>query len=243
MMKKKNGQENALDLEDDLYENKSDESESDDSDDDDFVRLERSKDSPKVTFHEQNPKEVKSFRFYKLLIKVFFTHVDKLTLVVIYFVSVTAVNVTHVVLVLIFVVEIIIPKQIRYVYKILVILFQVVFLIEFIIDVLKIHYFDEFNDNKKLLELFLVYRGDKSKCDIEILLYGVIYCFYFQNTVCKLKYVKRILNDETITYENYFNNKFDKLPTLKSFINIIYMAALHAIFWSLIFFFIFFFLL
>ena len=237
---KKNGQENALDLEDDLYENKSDESESDDSDDDDFVRLERSKDSPKVTFHEQNPKEVKSFRFYKLLIKVFFTHVDKLTLVVIYFVSVTAVNVTHVVLVLIFVVEIIIPKQIRYVYKILVILFQVVFLIEFIIDVLKIHYFDEFNDNKKLLELFLVYRGDKSKCDIEILLYGVIYCFYFQNTVCKLKYVKRILNDETITYENYFNNKFDKLPPLKSFINIIYMAALHAIFWCLIFFFIFF---
>ena len=237
---KKNGQENVIDFEDDLYENKSDESESDDSDDDDFVRLEKSKESSKVTFHEPNPKEVKSFRFYKLIIKVFFTHVDKFTLIVIYFVAVTTVNLTHVILVLIFVVQIIVPKQIRYTYKILVIFFQVVFLIEFIIDVLKIHYFDEFNDNKKLLELFLVYSGDKSKCDIEILLYGVIYCFYFQNTVCKLKYVKRILNDETITYENYFNNKFAKLPTIKSVINIIYMAALHAIFWGLIFFFIFF---
>ena len=238
---KKDGQENLI-SEEDLYENKSDESDSESDENSDNESLEEEpKNEPKVKFKESITNSITiSFGLHKLLIKKLFNHIDKITLVVMYFVSVYKVNLTHVLLVLIFVLQIVIPKKIKSLYKILIIIFQFVFLIEFIIDLLKIHYHNDFNKHKNLLNIFIVYSEDLKKCDIEIFLYGVIYCFYFQHTTCNLKYIKRILEDETITYENYVNTKFEKLPNLKAVINFFYNFFLHIFFWCLGFFFIFF---
>ena len=233
---KKNEQIEEFLYEEDLYENKSDDSE---DSDDDLVRLEGKKENQRVTFKE-SIKKVKPFRFSKLLIKTFFTNVDKFTLLVIYFVAVANINLTHIVLVLIFILQILIPKQVKYLYKVLIIIFQIIYLIEFVIDLLKIHYFENFNEHKDILELFIVYSKDINKCDVEIFLYAVIYCFYFQHTTCNLKYIKTILDNDNITFENYINNKFANMPPIKACINFIITIILHGFFWTLVFFFIFF---
>ena len=218
-------------IEDDLYENKSDESESDDSDDD-FMEKEN---IPKVKFVEQK-KTIKSFSLMRLLIKQFFSHMDKITLIIIYFVALNKINITHVILVLIFVLQIIIPKQIKYIYKILIIFFQIVFLVEFVIDLLKNETINEYKDK---IELFIIYT-DLNTCDIEIFLYAVIYCFYFQHTTNKLKYIKTILDDGSITFENYVNIKLNNLPILKEIVKFIASVIAHTFFWCLIYFFIYF---
>ena len=242
---KKDGQENNGMLEEDLYENKSDEDKSDesqsdeDNEDNDFVEEEK-KELETIKLSESVKKEIKSFPLYKLLIKFFFNHIDKITLVVMYFVSVYTVNVTHVFLVLIFVLQIVIPQQIKYLYKILIIVFQVVYLIEFLLDLLKIHCYHIFNEQSKLLNIFIIYSEDLNECDIELFLYAVIYCLYFQHTTCNLKFIKRILEDSSITYENYIKYNFEKLPTLKAIINSITTIINHIFLWCLCFFYIFF---
>ena len=239
-----NEQKNSI-VEDDLYENKSERSESDEESESNEIideeEEEKEKEDQKVQLKDQPERQSKkSFGIRKLLIKKFFIHIDKITLVVMYFVSVYKVNLTHVLLVLIFVLQIVIPKKIKYLYKILIIVFQVVYLVEFIIDLLKIHYFDQFNNHKNLLDLFIVYSGDLKECDIEILLYAVIYCLYFQHTTYKLKYIKRILEDDSITYENYINITFTNFPNLKRIINSFNVIIVHIFFWCLAYFFIFF---
>ena len=248
---KQNGQENNnnSNLEDDLYENKSEESESDDdsnsdSEDNELIKKEAEKikaKQTKVAFSAvPTRKSTKSFGITKLLIKKFFNYIDKITLVVMYFVSVYTVNITHVFLVLIFVLQIVIPKKIKYLYKILIIVFQIVFLVEFAIDLLKIYDIKIISEHQQLLDLFIVYSGDKNKCDIEIYLYAVIYCFYFQHTTCNLKYIKRILDDESITYGNYINNALANFPTLKKIIGFINNIIVQIFLWFLIYSFIFF---
>ena len=231
---KNDGQQNGL-SDEDLYENKSDD-DSNDSDDD-IIQTEKQE---KHAHFNVPKKSIKKFSIVKLLIKKFFNHIDKITLVILYFVGVYAINLTHVILVLIFVLQIIMPKQIKYVYKFLTIFFQIVFLIEFLLDLLKIHYHETFNDNKKLLDIFVIYSEDLSKCDVEIFLYAVIYCFYFQHTTYKLKYIKRILDDENITFENYINYKLTNFPTVKKIVHFLTNVVFHAFFWCLIFFFIYF---
>ena len=241
-----NEQKNSI-LDDDLlYENKSEKSESDEESEsneilDDEEEEKKQNEAKKVKLEVQPEREsMKSFGIRKLLIKKFFIHIDKITLIVMYFVSVYKVNLTHILLVLIFVLQIVIPKKIKYLYKILIIVFQIVYLVEFIIDLLKVHYFEKFNNHKNTLDLFIVYSGDLQKCDIEIFLYAVIYCLYFQHTTYKLKYIKRILEDDSITYENYINITFEKFPTLKSVINSINVIIVHIFFWCLAYLYIFF---
>ena len=245
---KQNKKENNIsNLEDDLYESKSEESESSsDSDSSDsgsydenekeLIRQERK--ATKLKFNQPQRETIKSFGFSKLLIKKFFIHIDIITLVIIYFVAVSTVNITHIFLVLIFVLQIVVPSKIKCIYRILIIVFQIVYLIEFAIDLVKIHYHEKFN--KEILDLFIIYSGDLDKCDIEIFLYAVIYCFYFQHTTCKLKYIKRILDNELITYENYINNKTANFPTFKKIIFAFNNIIIHLFLWNIIYFFIFF---
>ena len=229
---KPNQEKNGI-LEDDLYENKSDDeyddSESSNEDSENSEEGDLLEEAKKIKLAKPKRISVRSFKFQKLLIKKFFLHIDKITLIVLYIVCVYAINATHVLLALIFVLQIIIPKQIKYLYRVLIIVFQIVYLIEFIIDLLKkSNYKNSFN--KYPLDMFIVYT-EEEKCDIELLLYAVIYCFYFQNTTCKLKYIKRILEDDAISYGNYINNKLEKYPTLYRIINFINSAILHLIFW------------
>ena len=161
------------------------------------------------------------FSFTDLLGKYFFINIDKLTLVVMYFVSVYRVNLVHFILVLIFIMQIIIPKKMHYFYKINISIFQLLYFCEFAIDLLKIYFYDSLSSHKELLELFIIYNDDRSSNDIEIFIYAVVYCLFFQYRAYSNRYIANILTNKKISFRNYLQNflakrkKKEKTMTIK----------------------------
>ena len=162
------------------------------------------------------------FSFTDLLGKYFFINIDKLTLVVMYFVSVYRVNLVHFILVIIFIMQIIIPKKMHYFYKINISIFQLLYFCEFALDLLKIYFYDSLSKHKDFLQLFIIYNDDRSSNDIEIFIYGVVYCFCFQYRAFSNKYIANILTNKKISLRNYLQNfvakrsKKAKVKTIKT---------------------------
>ena len=191
----------------------------------------------KVFIKQKDPQ----ITYMNLMLKGIFMHIDKITLIVMYLVSVYTVNLIHVILVFILIFQIIAPGKLNGSYKIITLIFQLLYLIEFIIDFLKIQYFETFNDYKKLLKFFFVYNSEDIKSnDIEIFIYGVILCFYFQYRTCNIDSIKNILNNKNISIGELLKIKLRNYPKLQKFIFLVGNIGLHIYLWSLIFAFIFF---
>ena len=171
--------------------------------------------------------------FLRLLTKIILTYLDKITLIVMYFVSVYTVNLMHVILVSILIFQIISPGKLNYCYKINALIFQSLYLIEFIINLLKIKYFDAFNKYKNLLKFLIVYNEDIYSNDIEIFIYGVIYCFYFQYRTCNIDSIKRLLNNKKISLEEYIKIKLEDYPKFQNFLFGLGNILLHIYLWIL----------
>ena len=178
--------------------------------------------------------------FISLIKKLLLKHIDKITLIVMYFVSVYTVNAIHVILVLILVFQIIMPLKLNYCYKFNIIFFQLLYIIEFIVDLFKAKYYEQFKEYKNLLEFLIVYDEDLYSNDIEIFIYGVIYCFYFQYRTCNIESNKELLNDNKISLGEYIKLKLKNYPTIQSIIFAIGSILSHIYLWFLICIFIFF---
>ena len=175
-----------------------------------------------------------------LLTKGIFMHIDKITLITMYLVSVITVNLIHVILVLILIFQIIAPGKLNGCYRMIILIFQALYLIEFIIDLLKIKFIETFNAYKDLLQFFFVYSEDIESNDIEILIYAVILCFYFQYRTSNINSIKNILNNRRILVGEFIQIKLKDYPIIKKYIFILGNTGLHFYLWSLIFLFIFF---
>ena len=174
-----------------------------------------------------------TFGFLSLLSKGILLNIDKFTLIVMYFVSVYTVNLMHVILVSILIFQIISPGKLNYCYKVNALIFQLLYLIEFIIDLMKINYLETFNKYKSLLQFLIVYNEDMHSNDIEIFIYGVIYCFYFQYRTCNIKSIKSLLSNKKISVEEYTKNKLKNYPKIQSFLFILGNISLHIYLWGL----------
>ena len=141
--------------------------------------------------------------FINLIKKILLQHIDKITLLAMYFVSIYTVNVIHVLLVVIFIIQIISPGKLNYIYKINIVVFQIFYIIEFIIDLFKSKYYEEFKNHKNILQFFVVYNEDINCNDLEILIYAVIYCFYFQYRTCNITSNKNLLNNKKISFSEW----------------------------------------
>ena len=151
-----------------------------------------------------------NFKFRELLAKYLFINMDKLTLVVMYLVSVYIVNFVHLVLVFVFIMQILFPKKMHYFYKIIIAIFQLLYFVEFAIDLLKIYYLDKFEKHKNILKLFIIYSDDKDSNDVEINIFFVVYCFYFQYRAYRNTYIASLLTNKNISFRNYLRNVFSK---------------------------------
>ena len=187
----------------------------------------------------KNKFEIK-INFLNLVTKGIFMHIDKITLIAMYLVSVSTVNFIHVILVFILIFQIIAPGRLNGCYKIITLIFQLLYLIEFIIDFLKIQLFDFFNRNKDLLQFFFVYNVKRDSNDIEFLIYGVILCFYFQYRTCNIYSIKKILKSKKVSVREYLTASLKNHKNWLSFLLFLGNHALHIYIWSLIFGFIFF---
>ena len=204
-------------LYEDVYEEKTssnnisvsnDTSKSDDSDSDSEEIGNTSEIKPEEAEKKNEEVNEFNFKFSDLLAKYFFINIDKFTLVIMYLVSVHRVNLVHFILVFIFIMQIIIPKKMHYFYKINISIFQLLYFVEFVIDLLKIYFYETFNNHKDLLELFIIYSEDKTSNDIEIFIYGVVYCFCFQYRAYNNKYISNLLENKKVSFRNYLKNLF-----------------------------------
>ena len=177
--------------------------------------------------------------FINLMIKGVFMHIDKITLIVMYLVSVYTVNLIHVILVFILVLQIITPGLLNGCYKTITLIFQLLYLFEFLIDLFKIKYKELFKDKIELLQFFFVYKDDFKSNDIEFFIYGVILCFYFQYRTCNIDSIKNILKNKKISIREFIKIKLKNFPNLQIYIFLLGNIGLHVYLWSLVFAFIF----
>jgi hypothetical protein len=169
-----------------------------------------------------------------LIKKIILENIDIITLIPMYFASVNAVNVKHLILVLIFILQIIFPRKLNYVYKVNIILFQLFYIIEFVVDLFKKKYNEQFKEYKNLLQFFIVYNEDINSNDIEILIYAVIYCFYFQYRTCNIESNIILLNNKKISFSGLIKSKFKKNEKIQSILLIIHSIFSHIYLWFLI---------
>ena len=64
-------------------------------------------------------KEKDNLNIKNILLKFIFTHIDKITLIAMYYVSMRSINLIHLVLVIIFLIQILLPHKIQKMYKII----------------------------------------------------------------------------------------------------------------------------
>ena len=169
-----------------------------------------------------------------LIKKIILENIDIITLIPMYFASVNVVNVKHLILVLIFILQIIFPRKLNYVYKVNIILFQLFYIIEFVIDLFKKKYNEQFKEYKNLLQFFIIYNEDINTNDIEILIYAVIYCFYFQYRTCNIESNIILLNNKKISFSGLIKSKFKKNEKIQSILLIIHSIFSHIYLWFLI---------
>ena len=193
-----------------------------------------------VSIKRTSTKYVFDITFVSLIKKLLLQHIDKITLIVLYFVSVYTINAIHAILVLILFFQIVAPNKLNYFYRFNIIFFQLLYVIEFIIDLLKSKYTELFKENKNLLKFLISYNEDLNSNDLEIFIYGVIYCFYFQYRTCNIESNKELLSNKKLSLSEYIKIKFKNHPTIQAIFFGLGNILSHLYLWFLMFIFIFF---
>ena len=164
-----------------------------------------------------------SFSVKKIILQIIFSNIDKLTLVSMYFVANQFVNFTHLILVFLFIFQLLSPKKFEKLCFYIMILIEIIFGIEYIIDLIKVF----FKTEKKIIELFVAYN------DIEIFLFLAIYCLYIQYQFINSEVYQK-LSREKQEKDKYL--KFDKKQQslLKKIFHVIKDIILELYIWIII---------
>ena len=149
-----------------------------------------------------------------VILKYIYKNVNIITLVVMYFISMHTVNLIHFIFIIIFMIQILQAKLVERFSKIIIIVIQILFLFEYIIDLTKIYYDKLFetkiNTFKFLLSISELENSQKHEINIyvEIYCYVAIYAFYIQNQLINSIKYQELENNEKISLKNYINFKF-----------------------------------
>ena len=199
----------------------------------------KSKQSSKIEINEELIERVTLFN---IITKTFLKHIDKISLVVMYFVAIKTINIIHAILALIFMLQLLFPQLIEVISIALIIITQLLFFSEFAVDILKHYdYFsDKFKNNKNLMKLFMDFNPEKTENTLEIFIYAIVYCFYIQYTLYNNEVYKEIVLHDEINLSNFIEIKLFDYPTLKKIFYFIGRIILEIYIWILITLFIFF---
>ena len=176
--------------------------------------------------------------------KNIFINIDKITLVIMYFVANNEVNVIHLIFVIIFMVQLLTPYYIKKLCEFIIILFQLLLLVEYIMDLLKAYLSDNFKNNILKIQYFLIYNIDNDdslfKTSIEIFIYVIIYCFYIHYQLYNNELYQKITLDKNINLTNYIETKLYRFPIIQKILYFIGNIIIEIYIWILISSFIFF---
>ena len=171
-----------------------------------------------------------SIKFLDVLLKEFYTTIDKLTLVAMYFISMHTINIIHFFFIVIFMIQILKLDFTKKYSKLIVILVQILFLFEYIVDISKNYYKNAFVDNFELFQFLLSVTKDNEtytiNISIEIFCYVAIFVFYFQDKLLTSKKYQELKSNKNISFSKYINFKFGKYKKLKKIGYIIILIAI-----------------
>ena len=172
----------------------------------------------------ENKNENNSISMKNILLKFILANIDKLTLVSMYFVANQFVNFSHVLLVILFNFQLLAPKKFEKTCLFILILVELVFISEYILDLLKVF----FDFRKELIRLFLAYSHNIEKTSIEILLFLAIYCLYIQYQFINSKAYQNLSKqeekeNEKLNYHIVNNNQEENQKSDSIFKKIFYI--------------------
>lgn len=185
--------ENMVKLEEKLMIDNDDNSSKNDS-------LKITRDS-KVGFQKVNEEEkVDKLTFFYIASKLFILHIDKITILLMYFVVVQSINVVHFILMILFLIQINFPSMIKKIVVYLIIILQFELTFEFIWDFIKVRI--NVLDWKTAIDIIITFDADLSNKTPEPLIGLIMYCFFIQYQIYSSKIYKSYEEDKTdvITY-------------------------------------------
>ena len=179
--------------------------------------------------------------------KNIFINIDKISLVAMYFYANKEVNIIHLIFVAIFMIQLLSPQYIKKICLFIIILFQILYLVEYIMDLLKVYFYDNFLYNKDKIQFILVYYIDEKNMDqslsensIEIFIYGIIYCFYIQFQLYHKESYQNLTLNKDINLANYIENDLIHFPIIQKILYFIGNVIVEIYIWVIISCFIFF---
>ena len=187
-----------------------------------------------------NEKEMEKITLKNIIIKSIFGNIDKITLIAMYFVAFKTVNIIHLVFLLFFMIQLLFPDVIRIICIIIIQIFQILFLIEYIMDLIKVYNYDSFKENITKIQFCLSYEKELDETSIEIFIYLIVYCFYIQYQLYNYKLYQQLVDNENINLANYIHKKFPNYPHIKSVLFFIGNIIINMYVWFIILLFIFF---
>ena len=187
-----------------------------------------------------NKSTLKKLTLLNIVLKAILSHIDKISLIAMYFTCINSINIIHMILVIIFMIQLLFPELIVYISKYLIMIVQVLYFIEFVIDIIKRYNLDNFNDNEKLMKLLMNYDKNPSETSVEIYFYIIVYLFYIQYKLYDHRFYKKVVSDDKVTLTNFILIKFHSHPKMRDILFFIGKIIIEIYIWILIILFIFF---
>ena len=151
-----------------------------------------------------------------------------------YFVAFKTVNIFHLIFVFIFLIQLLSPNIIKNICRLIIFIFNIVFLLEYIMDLLKVYKLEEFQKNIKKIQFYLVYNDSLSDTSVEIFIYGIIYCFYIQYQLYNNKLYQQLTLDKNINLAKFIDIKLKNIVILKKILYFIGNIILELYKWVII---------
>ena len=165
-----------------------------------------------------------------IIIKAVFLNIDKITLISLYVVAVYSINITHFILVIIFMMQLLFPIFMVKYSIIFIIFSQIIFLIEYCVDLSKNS--DYSKNTINLIKLFIPF--DIDEISIDFLLYLLTYCFYIQYQLFNYDYFQKLTKNENISLDIYIKVFFHKFPLIQKILYMIGNIIKEIYIWTLI---------
>ena len=175
-----------------------------------------------------------------IIVKNIFGNIDKITLIAMYLVTFHTVNMIHFVFLLLFMIQLLFPDVIRVICVYVIQILQLFYLIEYIMDLLKVYNYESFKNNIDKITFCLPYDKELDETSIEILIYFTVYCFYTQYQLYNFKLYQQLVDNEKINLTNYIHKKFPNSPIVKEVLFFIGSIIINMYVWLIILLFIFF---
>ena len=189
------------------------------------------KDDEKNEADKEIDELLNNLTLFNIILKSIFSNIDKITLVVLYFLSVNSINVMHFIFVFLFMLQLLCSNFMINHSCALLVITQISFSIEYLIDLFK-------NIIPKLSEetikFYIPFSIDDKNSSVEFFIYGLVYCYYVQYQLLNYSVYRKITLDKNISLTNYIELKLINFNILKQILFSIGNIILEIYVWSLI---------